>query len=48
MASKSLGKVRRIHQLGQDRLTIFLVKQGREIRDQDKIIERMEEFYTEQ
>ena len=33
--------------LGQDRLITLLDKQGREIRDQDKIIERIEEFYTE-
>ena len=38
MASKSLKKVRRTQKLD---------KQGREIRDQDKIIERIEEFYTE-
>ena len=33
--------------LGQDRLITHLDKQGRESRDQDKIIERIEEFYTE-
>ena len=32
---------------GQDRLITPLDKQGREIRDQDKIIERTEEFYSE-
>jgi len=30
-----------------DRLITLLDKQGREIRDQGKIIERIEEFYTE-
>ena len=33
--------------LGQHRLITLLDKQGREIRDQDKVIERIEEFYTE-
>ena len=33
--------------LGQDRFITLLDKQGREIRDQDKIMERIEEFYTE-
>ena len=33
--------------LGQDRLITLLGKHGREIHDQDKIIERIEEFYTE-
>ena len=48
MASKSLKKVRRRTQmLGQDSLITFMDKQGREIRDQDKIIARTEEFYTE-
>ena len=44
--SKSLNKVRRTHILGQRRL-ITLDNQGREIQDQDKILERIEEFYTE-
>ena len=47
MASKSLKKVRRTQMLGPDRLITLLDKQGREIRDQDKIIERIEEFFTE-
>ena len=47
MASRSLKKVRRRQLLGQDRLTTLLDKQDRDIRDQDKIIERIEEFYTE-
>ena len=44
MTSKSLLKVRRRQKLGQDRLRILLNKQGREIHDQGKIIERIEEF----
>jgi len=47
MASKNLRKVRRTQSLGQDRLTTLLEKQGREIHDQDKIIERIDTFYTE-
>ena len=47
IASKNLKKVRRTQKIGQDRLITFLDKQGREIHDQDKIIERIEEFYTE-
>ena len=47
MPSKSLKKVRRTQKLGQDRLITLLDKQGREIHDQDKIVERIEEFYTE-
>ena len=47
MASKSLKKVRRTQMLGQDRLSTLLDKQGRGIRDQNRIIERIEEFYTE-
>ena len=43
MTSKSLLKVRR-RQKRQDRLRILLNKQGREIHDQGKIIERIEEF----
>ena len=47
VTSKSLRKVRRTQKLDQDRLITHLYKQGREIHDQDKIIERIEEFYTE-
>ena len=47
MTSKSLRKVQRTEKLGQDRQIKLLDKQGREIRDQDTIIERIEEFYTE-
>ena len=46
--SKSLNKVRRTHILGQNRLITLLENQGREIQDQDKILERIEEFNTEQ
>ena len=45
--SKSLNKVRRSHILCQNRLITLLDNQGREIQDQDKILERIEEFYTE-
>jgi len=47
MASKSLKKIQRTQKLGQNKLITILQKQGREIHDQDKIIERIEEFYTE-
>ena len=47
MASKNLRKVRRTQKLGQVRLVTLLDKQGREIHDHDKIVERIEEFYTE-
>ena len=47
MASKSLRKVRRTQTLGKDRLITLIDKQGREIHHQDKIMERIEEFYTE-
>ena len=42
-----MNKVRRTHILGQHRLITILDNQGREIQDQDKILERIEEFYTE-
>ena len=45
VTSKSLKKVQRVQML--DRLITLLNKQGREIHDQDKVIERIEEFYTE-
>ena len=44
--SKSLRKVRGTQKLGQNRLITPLDKQGREIRDHDKITERIQEFYT--
>ena len=47
MASKTPRKVRGTPKLGKDRVIALLDKQGREIHDQDKLIERIEEFYTE-
>ena len=47
MAPKSLRKVRRTQKLGQDKMITFLDKEERKIHYQDKIIERIEEFYTE-
>ena len=44
-ASKSLTKGRRKHSLGKNWMT--LDKQGKEIQEQDKIMERIEEFYSE-
>ena len=44
--SKSLKKVRRTHNLGKNRITL-LDKHGKEIQEQGKIMERIEEFYTE-
>ena len=46
-ASKSLKKVRRTHSLGKNRTITLLDKQGKEIQEQDKIMERIEEFYSE-
>ena len=46
-ASKSLKKVRRTHSLGKNWMITLLDKQGREIQEQDKIMERIEEFYSE-
>ena len=46
-ASKSLTKVRRTHNLGKNRMVTLLDKQGKEIQEQDKIMERIEEFYSE-
>ena len=42
MVTKGLSKVRRTQKLGQERLITLLNKQGGEIHDQDKIIERIE------
>ena len=42
-ASKSLKKVRRTHILGKK----LLDKHGKEIQEQDKIMERIEELYSE-
>ena len=46
-ASKSLRKVRRTHSLAKNRMITLLDKQGKEIQEQDKIMERIEEFYSE-
>ena len=46
-ASKSLKKVRRTHSLGKKRMITLLDKQGKEIQEQDKIMERIEEFHSE-
>ena len=46
-ASKSLTKVRRTHNLGKNRMITLLDKHGKEIQEQDKIMERIEEFYSE-
>lgn len=45
--SKSIKKVRRSQALGKDRLITLLDKQGNEIQEQDKVMKRIEEFYTE-
>ena len=41
-ASKSLKKVRRTHSLEKTRMITLLDKQGKEIQEQDKIMERLE------
>ena len=46
-ASKGLKKVRRTHNLGKKRMITLLDKHGKEIQEQDKIMERIEEFYSE-
>ena len=46
-ASKSLKKVRRTQNLGKNRMITLLDKHGKEIQEQDKIMERIEEFYSE-
>ena len=46
-ASKSLKKVRRTHNLGKNRMITLLDKHGKEIQEQDKFMERIEEFYSE-
>ena len=43
-ASKSLTKVRRTHSLGKNRMITLLDKQGKEIKEQDKIMARIEEY----
>ena len=46
-ATKSLKKVRRTQSLGNNRMITLLDKQGKEIQEQDKIMERIEEYYLE-
>ena len=46
-ASKSLKKVRRTQSLGKNRMITLLDKKGKEIQEQDKIMERIEEFCSE-
>ena len=46
-ASKSMKKVRRTHSLGKNWMTTLLDKQGKEIQEQYKIMERIENFYSE-
>ena len=46
-ASKSLKKVRRTHNLGKTRMLTLLDKHGKDIQEQDNIMERIEEFYSE-
>ena len=46
-ASKSLKKVRRTHSLGKNRMITLLDKQVKEIQEQEKIMESIEEFYSE-
>ena len=45
-ASKSFKKVRITHSPGKNRMITLLDKQGKEIQEQDKIMERIEEFYS--
>ena len=46
-ASKSLKNVRRTRSLGKNRMVTLLDKQGKEIQEQDKTMERIEEFYSD-
>ena len=46
-ATKSLKRVRRTHSLEKNRIITLLGKQGKEIQEQDKIMERIESFYSE-
>ena len=45
--TKSFKKVRRTYSLGKTRIITLLDKQDKEIQEQDKIMERIEEFYSE-
>ena len=46
-ACKGLKNVRRTHNLGKNRMITLLDKNGKEIQAQDKIMERIEEFYSQ-
>ncbi len=46
-ATKSLKKVGRTHSLGKIRTITLLGKQDKDIQEQDNIMERIEEFYSE-
>ncbi len=46
-ASESLKNVKTTHSLGKNRMITLLDKQGKEIEEQDKIMKRIEEFYSE-
>ena len=46
-AYNCLKKVRRTHSLGTNRMITLLDKHGKDIQEQDKIMERIEEFYSE-
>ena len=47
MENKSINKAKRSQTLGKDRLVCLLDKQGNEITNQDKLMERIHEFYSE-
>ena len=42
-----MKRVRRTHSLGENRIITLLDKQGNEIQEQDKTMERIQEFYSE-
>ena len=46
-ASKHLKKARRTNSLGKNQMVTLLDKLGKEIQGQDKIMEQIEEFYSE-
>ena len=45
-ASKSL-QTARTHSIGKNRMIILLDKQDKQIKEQENIVERIEEFYSE-
>ncbi len=46
-ASESLKNVKTTHSQGKNRMITLLDKKGKDIQEQDKIMERIEEFYSE-